>query len=122
MLIENNKIHNMDCLYGMKFILDKSIDMILCDLPYGILHLKWDKKLPVEQLWNEYNRIIKDNGAIVLTANMKFAVELISANKKWFRYDLIWEKPLPVLNFNCYKWLKYRLFLNLMRGWLDRLY
>jgi len=96
MLIEQNKIYNMDCLEGMKLIADKSVDMIICDLPYGVLALKWDKKLSAEQLWSEYNRIIKDNGAIVLTANMKLAIELINANKRWFRYDIIWEKNMPV--------------------------
>jgi len=114
MTIEQNKIYNMDCLEGMKLIADKSVDMIVCDLPYGVLNLKWDRKLPAERLWSQYNRIIKDNGAIVLTANIKLAIELINANKRWFRYDIIWEKPLPVLNFSCYKWLKYRLFLICM--------
>ncbi len=82
----------MDCLEGMVQIADKSIDMILCDLPYGITDCKWDKKINTNKLWEEYNRIIKDNGAIVLTATMKFGIELINGNFKNFRYDLIWHK------------------------------
>ena len=81
MELECNKIYNMDCLEGMGLLEDKSIDMILCDLPYGITACKWDKIIDIEKLWEQYNRIIKTNGAIVLTATMKFAVELINANK-----------------------------------------
>jgi site-specific DNA-methyltransferase (adenine-specific) len=80
----------------MPFIADKSADMILCDLPYGITSCKWDKVLPLDKLWHEYNRIIKDNGAIVLTATCKFAIDLINANRRNFRYDLIWEKTMAV--------------------------
>lgn len=92
--MELNKIYNIDCFEGMKKIKDNSIDMILCDLPYGVTNCKWDKIISIEELWKEYNRIIKTNGAIVLTATMKFAVDLVNANRKFFRYDLVWRKSI----------------------------
>jgi len=82
----------MDCLEGMKLIPDKSIDMILCDLPYGTTACKWDAVIPFEPLWEQYERIIKDNGAIVLTASQPFTTELIHSNLKLYRYNLIWKK------------------------------
>ena len=94
--MELNKIYNMDCLEGMKDIPDKSIDMILCDLPYGTTACKWDTIIPFEPLWEQYERVIKDNGAIVLTATQPFTTKLIESNFKWFRYNLIWEKPQGV--------------------------
>ncbi|WDF02920.1 DNA-methyltransferase [Shouchella hunanensis] len=87
-----NRIHHMDCLEGMKLIPDKSIDMILCDLPYGTTQNKWDSVIPVETLWKEYKRLIKDNGAIILTAVKPFSSLLISGNPKMYRYDIIWRK------------------------------
>jgi site-specific DNA-methyltransferase (adenine-specific) len=75
---------------------DKSIDMILCDLPYGgKVEKDWDTLLPFERLWNEYERIIKDNGAIVLTAIQPFSSQLIYSNPKPFKYEWIWEKSRP---------------------------
>jgi len=82
----------MDCLEGMKLIEDKSIDMILCDLPYGTTACKWDTVIPFEPLWEQYERIIKDNGAIVLTASQPFTSLLVVSNLKWFKYEWIWEK------------------------------
>jgi site-specific DNA-methyltransferase (adenine-specific) len=87
-----NKIFNEDCLEGMKRIPDKSIDMILCDLPYGTTQNKWDAVIPFELLWEQYERIIKPNGAIVLTAAQPFTSALIMSNPKLFRYEWIWEK------------------------------
>lgn len=81
-----------DCLEVMKGIEDKSIDMILCDLPYGTTQNKWDSVIPLDKLWNQYNRIIKDNGAIVLTSQGIFTAKLILSNEKWFKYKLVWEK------------------------------
>lgn len=81
-----------DCLKVMKEIPDKSIDMILCDLPYGQTKFEWDKKLDFKLLWEQYERIIKDNGTIVLFAKHPFTSELVLSNKKLFRYELIWEK------------------------------
>ena len=93
--MELNKIYNEDCLIGMKRIPDKSIDMILCDLPYGKTACKWDTIIPFEPLWEQYNRIIKDNGAIVLFGSQPFTSELIHSNLKLFRYEWIWEKHKP---------------------------
>jgi len=81
-----------DCLELMKEIPSKSVDMILCDLPYGTTHCKWDSVIPFDGLWKEYKRIIKDNGAIVLFSQMPFGADLILSNKKMFRYEWIWEK------------------------------
>ena len=87
-----NTLYNMDCLEGMKLITDKSIDMILCDLPYGVTDCKWDSIIPLNLLWEQYNRIIKDNGAIVLFAVQPFTTKLIHSNKKYFRYCWYWKK------------------------------
>lgn len=97
-MIELNRIYNEDCVSenpneGMNRISDKSIDMILCDLPYGTTaRNKWDVVIPFDKLWKQYNRIIKDNGAIVLTAVKPFSSMLINSNPKMFRYDIIWHK------------------------------
>jgi len=80
-----------DCLNLMKEIKDKSIDMILCDLPYGTTACKWDTIIPFEPLWKEYNRIIKDNGTIVLNCSQPFTSELIHSNLKMFRYCWVWK-------------------------------
>lgn len=78
----------------MKDIKDESIDMILCDLPYGTTSRnKWDIVIPMETLWNHYNRIIKNDGAIVLFSQLPFSCDLIQAYRKYFRYEWIWEKP-----------------------------
>ena len=81
-----------DCLELMKYIPDKSIDMILCDLPYGTTACKWDIIIPFEPLWEQYNRVIKDNGAICLFAKQPFTTELIHSNLFDFKYSLVWEK------------------------------
>ena len=91
-MLEINKIYNEDCLEGMKRIPDKSIDMILCDLPYGTTRNKWDCIIPLEPLWKQYTRIIKGNGAIVLTGQAAFTASLIVSNPKAYRYSLVWEK------------------------------
>lgn len=96
--MELNKLYNEDCLSkeenkGMNRIPDKSIDLIVCDLPYGVTNQnKWDQLLPLDELWKQYKRVIKDNGAIVLTAVKPFSSMLIASNPKMYRYDIIWEK------------------------------
>jgi len=90
-----NKIYNGDCLEVMSDIADKSIDMILCDLPYGTTACKWDTIIPFEPLWEQYKRIIKDNGAIVLTASQPFTSALVISNVKMFKYEWIWFKNVP---------------------------
>jgi site-specific DNA-methyltransferase (adenine-specific) len=81
-----------DCLELMLEIPDKSVDMILCDLPYGTTACKWDSIIPFEDLWESYHRIIKDNGAIVLFASQPFTTKLIHSNLKQFRYCWYWKK------------------------------
>ena len=78
-----------DCLELMKEIPDKSIDMVLCDLPYGTTACKWDSQLPLDALWGGYLRVIKDNGAIVLFSDEPFTSQLVSSNLKLFRYKWI---------------------------------
>ena len=95
-MIELNKIYNVDCLEGMKLIDDKSIDMILCDLPYGTTKCKWDVIIPFKPLWEQYERIIKDTGAIVLTSNEPFTSQLISSNLELYKYKWIWKKTKQI--------------------------
>lgn len=94
--MNNNKyINNVikgDTIEVMKNIESKSIDMILCDLPYGHTQNNWDSIIPLDELWNEYNRIIKDNGTIVLTSSGMFTAQLMMSNPKMFKYRMIWEK------------------------------
>jgi len=78
----------------MPKLADKSIDMILCDLPYGTTSCRWDTIIPFEPLWEQYKRIIKDNGAIVLTASQPFTSALVMSNIKMFKYEWIWEKTI----------------------------
>lgn len=82
-----------DCLELMKYIPDGSVDMILCDLPYGTTRNKWDSIIPLDRLWEQYERIIKEDGAVVLFSAEPFTSCLITSNIKHFRYDLIWSKP-----------------------------
>ena len=86
------ELYNGDCLEIMKNISDKSVYMILCDLPYGTTACKWDTVIPFEPLWEQYNRIIKDNGAIVLFGSEPFSSALRMSNIKNFKYDWIWDK------------------------------
>jgi len=91
-----NKVTQGDCLEIMREIPDKSVDMILCDLPYGTTACKWDSIIPFDALWTEYERVIKDNGAIVLTSSQPFTTSLIASNMNLYRYSLIWEKEQGV--------------------------
>ena len=88
----NDGFYCMDCFDGMQKIDDKSIDMILCDLPYGTTQCSWDIVIPFEPLWAEYKRIIKDNGAIVLFGMEPFSSYLRISNIEMFKYDWIWDK------------------------------
>lgn len=90
--MELNKTYHGDCLELMPLIADKSIDMILCDLPYGTTACKWDVIIPFNLLWEQYKRIIKDNGAIVLTASQPFTSALVMSNVDMFKYALVWDK------------------------------
>ena len=90
--MEKIKLMQGDCLELMKSIPDKSIDAIICDLPYGTTACKWDSVIPFEPLWEQYKRIIKDNGAIVLFGSQPFTSTLVMSNVKWFKYQWVWEK------------------------------
>lgn len=85
-------LYNGDCLEVMKQIPDGSVDMILCDPPYGTTKCKWDTVIPFEPLWEQLNRVIKDNGAIVLFSKQPFTTELIHSNLKDYKYSLVWKK------------------------------
>lgn len=98
-----NTVFNEDCLTGMQRIDAKSVDMILCDLPYGTTACKWDTIIPFEPLWEEYNRVIKDNGAIVLTATQPFTSALVMSFPELFKYELIWKKTHPKGHLNAKK-------------------
>jgi site-specific DNA-methyltransferase (adenine-specific) len=89
-----NKVILGDCLELMKEIEDKSIDMIICDLPYGTTACSWDEIIPFDKLWMQYNRIIKPNGAIVLFSAQPFTTKLIGSNIKNFKHSWVWNKEL----------------------------
>jgi len=91
-MLELDKIYNMDCIEGMKQLDSNCIDMILCDLPYGTTACNWDTIIPFKPLWKQYKRIIKGNGAIVLTASQPFTSVLIMSNIKMFKYCWVWNK------------------------------
>lgn len=91
-MIEIDKIYNADCLTGMQKIDDKSVDCIICDLPYGTTKCSWDIIIPFDKLWEQYNRIIKDNGAIILFGQEPFSSLLRISNLKDYRYDIYWQK------------------------------
>ena len=87
-----NNIIKGDSISMMKIISDKSIDMILCDLPYGLTQNNWDRIIPLDKLWEQYNRIIKNDGVIVLTSSGMFTAQLMLSNPSMFKYKLIWLK------------------------------
>lgn len=87
-----NTVIEGDCLKVMKKIPDNSIDMVLCDLPYGTTQNKWDSVIPLKKLWKEYCRIVKDNGAIVLTSQGVFTAKLILSKEDYFKYKIVWIK------------------------------
>ena len=109
----NIKLKQGDCLELMKDIPDKSIDMILCDLPYGTTVCKWDTIIPFDKLWEQYNRIIKDNGAIVLFGNEPFSSQLRLSNLKNYKYDWVWDKKRGS-NFATVKIRPFNSFENIM--------
>jgi site-specific DNA-methyltransferase (adenine-specific) len=91
-IVSRSTFYQGDCLVEMDKIADKSVDMILCDLPYGTTDCKWDSVIAFEPLWKHYERIIKDNGAIALTGSPPFTSALIMSNINWFKYSLVWDK------------------------------
>ena len=91
----NGKLYHGDCLEIMKDIPDSSVDMVLCDLPYGMTECDWDVVIPFEPLWEQYNRICKTNAPILLFGAQLFAVDTIISNRRYFRYKIIWVKENP---------------------------
>ena len=89
------KLYNGDCLVEMDKVEDKSVDLILCDLPYGSTQCSWDSIIPFDKLWEQYNRVLKDTGIVVLFSSGLFTIDLINSNRKDFKYKLIWKKNVP---------------------------
>ena len=89
------QLYHDDCIEVMKNIPSGSVDLILCDLPYGTTRNKWDQIIPLDGLWEQYNRIIKNNGCIALFCDGMFMAELMVSNKKLWKYNLVWDKILP---------------------------
>lgn len=98
-----NRVIKGDCLAIMDQLPDKSVDMVLCDLPYGTTQNKWDSVIPLDELWKRYNRVVKDNGAIILTSQGVFTAMLIMSNPKMFKYKWVWEKSKPTNFLNVKK-------------------
>ena len=92
-----------DCLDLLPGVETGSVDLIMCDLPYGTTACSWDSVIPFEPLWKEWKRITKDNAAIVLTASQPFTTDLINSNREMFRYEWIWQKSKPTNFFNANK-------------------
>ena len=90
--VSGSALFNADCMDILPLIPDKSVQLILADLPYGTTQNKWDSIIPLEPLWKQYKRVIKDNGAIVLTASQPFTSNLVMSNPKMFKHEWIWQK------------------------------
>lgn len=88
-------LYQGDCLEVMRGFPDHSVDMVLCDLPYGTTRNKWDSVIPLDRLWQEYRRIVKPNGVIALSSQGIFTARLILSNEQWFRYKFVWVKSKP---------------------------
>ncbi len=98
-----NVLFEGDCLEILPYFPAHSVDMILCDLPYGTTQNKWDGVVPLEPLWQQYRRILKPNGVVVLTAQGVFTAKVIISNEKWFKYKIVWEKSKPTNFLNAKK-------------------
>ena len=99
----NNTLHNANCLDVMATMPESSVDMVFCDLPYGTTQNSWDTVIPFDELWKQYDRVVKSNGAIVLTAQPPFDKVLACSNLKDFRYEWIWEKNKATGHLNAKK-------------------
>lgn len=98
-----NALFEGDCLDYMENLPDASVDMVLCDLPYGTTQNQWDSVIPLDRLWNLYRRVVKKNGAIVLTSQGIFTAKLILSNESEFKYKIVWEKSKPTNFLNAKK-------------------
>lgn len=96
------ELYQGDCLEKMVEVPDHTVDMIFTDLPYGTTHNVWDKRISLEELWEQYKRVLKSGGVVLLFAQMPFGADLINSNRKWFRYEWIWHKSMATgfLNAN----------------------
>jgi len=90
-----NRVHEGNCLALLPGIPDNSIDLVLCDLPYGLTQNPWDKVIDLQRLWQEYRRVVKESGVVVLTSQGRFTGELIQSNVEWYKYKFIWIKSSP---------------------------
>ena len=98
-----NALFEGDCLEVLPLFPAQSVDLILCDLPYGTTQNKWDSVIPLDLLWEQYKRILKPNGAVVLTAHGIFTAKLMLSNEAWFKYKIVWEKSKPTNFLNARK-------------------
>ncbi len=98
-----NTLFEGDCLDLLPKLPEDSVDLILCDLPYGTTQNKWDSVIDLDRLWHEYRRILKPNGAVVLSAQGVFTAKLILSNESWFKYKIVWEKSKPTNFLNAKK-------------------
>lgn len=96
-------LYHGDCLEVMRRIPDAHVDMVLCDLPYGMTRNKWDVIIPFDKLWEQYNRVVKENGAILLFAQGIFLAKLILSNEKYYKYKIVWHKSTKVGFLNAKK-------------------
>ena len=99
----NGKLYHGDCLEIMKDIPDGSVDMVLCDPPYGMTACDWDVVIPFEPLWEQYNRVCKRNAAVVLFSQQPFTTDIINSNRKEFRYEIIYHKTMKMGFLNAHK-------------------
>lgn len=90
-----NKIHFADCLGILRQLPDRSVDLLLQDPPYGSMQCDWDKSVSIPEMWTEWERVIKDNGAMIFTAQNPFSADLIVSRRGFYRYSLVWDKVLP---------------------------
>lgn len=101
--VSHSTLVNADCFDVFPFIETGSIDAIICDLPYGTTQNKWDSVLPLDKLWNEYKRILKPKGVVILFAQIPFSITLGASNLKWLKYEWIWEKDQGTGHLNAKK-------------------
>lgn len=96
------ELYQGDCLEKMVEVPDHTVDMIFTDLPYGTTHNVWDKRISLEELWEQYKRVLKSGGVVLLFSQQPFTTDLVNSNRKWFRYEWVWQKSRPVgfLNAN----------------------
>lgn len=97
-----NTLYQGDCLTEMSKVPDHTVNMIFTDLPYGTTKNAWDVPIPLDWLWEQYRRVLKPGGAVLLFAQMPFGADLINSNRRWYRYEWVWHKTMPVgfLNAN----------------------